>query len=166
MVIGPSVSRICTYDVSSSDSELTNHPPFVSVVNDMLNYTSKSYGDEGFINRIAGNDNRLKSLQSTDLLIQSALVPNSRVRSNEAANNNDAAVYVGHLDKIYTVPISAAYIINVSGTFYSYSTELEDMEVSISPTSKEHSFEDWEDFHLYPGGGQWEGLYGSDNRKQ
>jgi len=116
----------------------------------MLNYTSKSYGDDDFIDRIAGNDNRLESLQSTDLLIQSALVPNSRVRSNEAANN-DAAVYTGHLDKIYTVPISAAYIINASSASYQYSTELDDMDVSISPTPKQHSFDDWEDFHLYPG---------------
>lgn len=116
----------------------------------MLSYTSKSYGDEDFINRIAGNDNRLEPLQSTDLLIQSALVPNSRVRSNEAANN-DAAIYVGHLDKFYTVPISAAYIINASGTSYRYSTELEDMDVSISQTPKSHSFKDWEDFHLFPG---------------
>ena len=105
----------------------------------MLNYTSKSYGDEDFINRRAGNDNRLDKLQSTDLLIQSALVPNSRVRSNEEADN-DAAIYIGHLDKIYTVPISMAYIINASSTSYRYSTELEDMHISMSQTSKEHSF--------------------------
>ena len=117
----------------------------------MLNYTSKSYGDDDFINRIAGNDNRLESLQSTDLLIQSALVPNSRVRSNKEAASNDAAVYIGHLDKIYTVPISAAYIINASSTSYQYSAELDDMDVSMSQTPKAHSFEDWEDFHLYPG---------------
>ena len=132
--------------------ELANHTSSSSssVVNDMLNYTSKSYGDDDFINRIAGNDNRLDSLQSTDLLIQSALVPNSRVRSNKAANY-DSAVYVGHLDKIYTVPISAAYIINASSTSYRYSTELEDMDISMSQTPKQHSFNDWEDFHLYPG---------------
>mmetsp|Transcript_21737 Transcript_21737/g.43516 ORF Transcript_21737/g.43516 Transcript_21737/m.43516 type:complete len:505 (+) Transcript_21737:388-1902(+) len=119
-------------------------------VNDMLDYTSKSYGDEDFKDRIAGSDNRLQSLQSTDLLIQSALVPNSRVRSNETADN-DAAVYIGGLDKIFTVPISAAYIINASGTSYRYSTEPEGMDISISQTSKKHSFGDWEEFYLYPG---------------
>ena len=69
--------------------------------------------------------------------------------SNKAAD--DAAVYIGHLDKIYTVPVSAAYIINASSTSYTYSTELEDMDISKSQTPKQHSFEDWEDFHLYPG---------------
>ena len=110
------------------------------------------YGDTEFTKMVAGSNNRLESLQGTDLIIQSALVPNSRIRSNES--DNDVAVYIGPSgsDTIYTVPLSAVYIINASGTSYQYSTESKqgDMKCSTAQTPSQYSFSDWEDFYLYP----------------
>ena len=118
----------------------------------MLDYAAKTYGDTEFTKMVAGSNNRLEALQGTDLIIQSALVPNSRIRSNES--DNDVAVYIGPSgsDTIYTVPLSAVYIINASGTKYQYSTESKqgDMDVSTAQTPSQYSFSDWEDFYLYP----------------
>ena len=82
-------------------------------------------------------------------MIQAALVPNFRIRET------DTAVYIGPSEtEIYTIPISAAYVVNASGTRYQYSTKsLTDdmMAVKTSYTSPVHSFSDWENFYLYPG---------------
>ena len=43
----------------------------------MLDYAAKTYGDTEFTKMVAGSNNRLEALQGTDLIIQSALVPNS-----------------------------------------------------------------------------------------
>ena len=63
-------------------------------------------------------------------------------------------LYIGPsgADTIYTVPLSATYIINASGTVYQYSTESKqgDMDVSTAQTPSQYSFSDWEDFYLYP----------------
>lgn len=125
---------------------------FISVVNDMLDYTAKSYGDSEFTRKIAGSTNRIDALQGTDLLIQSVLVSNSRIRSNDTSKD-DVAVYIGPADyhSISSVPLSAAYVVNASGTSYRYSTgSLEYMDITTTQTSSEHSFEEWEEFHLYP----------------
>mmetsp|Transcript_28865 Transcript_28865/g.53297 ORF Transcript_28865/g.53297 Transcript_28865/m.53297 type:complete len:632 (+) Transcript_28865:145-2040(+) len=123
---------------------------WAAFVEDMLVSAAKSYGDLDFGNKMAGSDNRLDVFKETDLLIQSALVPNSRIRDGK---DNDTAVYIGSSPTaIYTVPISAAYVVNASGTAYRYSTESlqGDMTVKTSQTASEHSFSDWEDFYLYP----------------
>lgn len=118
----------------------------------MLDYTAKSYGDSEFTRKIAGSTNRIDALQGTDLLIQSVLVSNSRIRSNDTSKD-DVAVYIGPSDyySISSVPLSAAYVVNASGTSYRYSTgSLEYMDITTTQTSSEHSFEEWEEFHLYP----------------
>lgn len=131
---------------------------WAAFVKKMLAYAAESYGDSNFANLAAGPDNRLDVFQRTDLLIQAALAANSRIRSNDTVNDSssdsdDVAVYIGPDEvNIYTVPLSAAYIVNATGTSYRYSTESlqDDMTVSTSPTSSQHSFEDWQDFFLYP----------------
>mmetsp|Transcript_30398 Transcript_30398/g.64340 ORF Transcript_30398/g.64340 Transcript_30398/m.64340 type:complete len:656 (+) Transcript_30398:96-2063(+) len=125
---------------------------WAAFVKKMLVYAAESYGDSDFANHAAGSDNRLEVFKGTDLLIQAALAANSRIRSNNS-DSSDVAVYIGPVEaNIYTVPISAAYIVNASGTSYRYSTESlqGDMTVSTSQTSSQHSFSDWEDFYLYP----------------
>jgi len=122
----------------------------------MLLYTSKSYGDMNFTKKTAGYDNKIDVLKGTHLFIQSALVPNSRIRSNESSSS-DTAVYIGPSDgdTIYTVPVSAVYIVDDFGTTsYRYSTinvAQRSLDVSQAPTPSQYSFDDWNDFYLYPG---------------
>jgi len=122
----------------------------------MLLYTSKSYGDMNFTKKTAGYDNKIDDLKGTDLYIQSALIPNSRVRNNETSSS-DTAVYIGPNDgdTIYTVPLSAVYIVDDFGTTsYRYSTinlAQRSLDVSRAPTPSQYSFDDWNDFYLYPG---------------
>ena len=110
-----------------------------------------------FTNKTAGYDNKLDVLKGTDLFIQSSLVPNSRVR-NSNESSSDTAVYIGPSDgdTIYTVPLSAVYIVDDFGTTssYRYSTinvAQRSLDVSQAQTPSQYSFDDWNDFYLYPG---------------
>ena len=121
--------------------------------NDMLDYAARSYGDLDFTNKVAGSENRIDALKGTDLLIQNALVANSRVRSSDDSDI-DTAVYIGTEEggSVYAVPLSHAYVVDDSGTSHRYSSYgYGDLSVSTAETSPDHSFSDWEDFHLYPG---------------
>lgn len=137
----------------------TYHTQSSSVMEKMLDYAAKSYGDTEFISKMAGYDNMLGVLQGTELLIQGTLVPNSRIRlaneSSSSSSDSDIAVYIGPNDSstIYTTPLSAVYIVNASGTSYQYSTESVqgDMDVGTAQTPSKYSFDDWGSFYLYPG---------------
>ena len=109
-----------------------------------------------FANKTAGYDNKLDVLKGTDLFIQSSLVPNSRVRNSNESSSLDTAVYIGPNDSstVYTVPLSAVYIVDDFGTTtYRYSTikAQQSLDVSRAPTPSQYSFDDWNDFYLYPG---------------
>lgn len=128
---------------------------WAEMMDKMLLYTSKSYGDMEFTKKIAWYENKLDVLKGTDLIIQSALVPNSRVRNNESSSS-DTAVYIGpnDSDTIYTVPLSAVYIVDGFGSSYRYSTinlPQWSLDVSRAQTPSQFSFDDWTDFYLYPG---------------
>lgn len=119
------------------------------LVDEMLVAAAKSYGDVDFGTKSAGRDNRLDAMKDTDLLIQTALVPNSRIR--DRGSENDIAVYLGPNDKtLYTYPISVAYVVDSTGTKYRYAMKSSDLIPQTSEVKSMHSFEDWERFHLYP----------------
>jgi len=149
------ISYACAYLVSLSNY-LFCLLLLLLVMNKMLLYTSKSYGDMNFTKKTAGYDNKIDDLKGTHLFIQSALVPNSRVRNNETSSS-ETAVYIGpsNDDTIYTVPLSAVYIVDDFGTTsYRYSTinvAQRSLDVSRAPTPSQFSFGDWKDFYLYPG---------------
>ena len=134
-------------------------------VDKMIAAAAESYGDDELGTKLASSDNRIEPLRQTDLLVQSALVPNARIRTKArgtgeatADTSEDAIVYVGpshrnsEKNRIYSAPISAVYVVNATGTNYHYSTQLmnDELVVHNSKTSSQHSFTDWEDFHLYP----------------
>jgi len=142
-------------------------------IDKMLDAAAKSYGDDGLSTRLASAHNRIQPLRNTDLLIQSALVPNMRIRSKEVDNvkalmntgsADDSIVYIGpscassadwediKCGEIYSAPISAVYVVNATGTQYLYSTKVlnDELIVHKSETSPQHAFADWEEFHLYP----------------
>ena len=131
----------------------------------MIAAAAESYGDDELGTKLASSDNRIEPLRQTDLLVQSALAPNTRIRSKAPGNgettadtSEDAIVYVGpshrksEETRIYSAPISAVYVVNATGTNYHYSTQLmnDELVVHNSKTPSQHSFADWEDFHLYP----------------
>ena len=134
-------------------------------VDKMIAAAAESYGDDELRTKLASSDNRIEPLRQTDLLVQSALAPNTRIRSKAPGNgettadtSEDAIVYVGPSNRnsednrIYSAPISAVYVVNATGTNYHYSTQLmnDELVVHNSKTPSQHSFADWEDFHLYP----------------
>jgi hypothetical protein len=123
---------------------------WATFVGDMLDAASTGYGDDDFVDQLAGVDNRHPALQQTDLLIQSALVPVSRVRSSETA------VYLGPSDvatsdALYSVLLSAAYVVRSSDSTTSFQYSSESNLISYTaPTPPEYSPSDWEAFYLYP----------------
>ena len=123
---------------------------WASFVQAMLDAAATTYGDSEFASIIASNENCVDALSNTDLLIQSALAPNFRIRWSDS--QNDTVVYLGpNNSTLYTLPISTAYVIDDSGTKYRYALDetwnLATQQAHISP---DHSFEKWEDFYLYP----------------
>lgn len=124
----------------------------------LISTSIPSEGDLDFGSKVAGSGNRHDALKGTDLLIQSALVPNSRVRGN---GEYDVTIHVGpaagesKTGTIFSTPISAAYVVDDSGVGYQYSTESlqNELTIEMSQTSQELSFDDWANFNLYPGEG-------------
>mmetsp|Transcript_19505 Transcript_19505/g.45753 ORF Transcript_19505/g.45753 Transcript_19505/m.45753 type:complete len:491 (+) Transcript_19505:1856-3328(+) len=129
----------------------------------MLRYAAAGYGDGSFAERRAEADNRVDGLGGTDLYVQSALVPNTRVRSGDDGADRDGIFYVGtgrggggNGTEVYGVVLSAAYVVNSTSSHYSYSTESAlrgDLTVETpvaGTTAREFSFGDWDGFGLYP----------------
>ena len=149
-------------------------------VEEMLRRAAAGYGDGTFVERRAEAGNRVESLRGTDLYVQAALVPNSRIRIEADEADEDVIVYVGAVPEgdgkgrfvrnlqsqgssnhngteVYGVVLSAAYVVNSTSSHYSYSTESAlrgDLLMVETPvtgtTSREFSFGDWDDFGLYP----------------
>ena len=131
---------------------------WAKLVDIMLQATSAAYGDDDLASRKVRSYNRVPELSDTDLIIQSAFVPNSRIRSSDPNEESDTAVYFGpdfisDDDFLYTVPLSAAYVIDDSSSYFAFSTHeaYYPFDAFIGSTPKEHSFSDWDAFYLYPG---------------
>ena len=135
----------------------------------MLQAASVDYEDPTFVDRLATSENRLEAMQDTDLLIQAALMPNSRIRSTTSVTADSTAVYLGYNDlaldngegatvttsaaKIFTVALSAAYVVDSSGSRFRYGYEDRTSELGtfLGTTPAEHSWDNFEEFFLYPG---------------
>lgn len=135
----------------------------------MLQAASVDYGDPTFVDRLATPENRISAMQNSDLLIQAALMPNSRIRSTTSVSADSTAVYVGYNDlslnngegatvttstaKIFTVALSAAYVVDNSGSQFRYGSEdrASELQTFLGTTSAEHSWNDFDEFFLYPG---------------
>jgi len=128
----------------------------------MLRAASEAYADPDFVDRLALPENRIRAMQQTDLLIQAALVPNSRIRNPDSDSAESTAVYLGY-DKnsndeeippqIFTVPLSAAYVVedNGAGFVWGYEDFTKRLQTYLATTPADHSWSDWEDFTLYSG---------------
>ena len=140
----------------------------------MLRAASAGYGDGTLAERQVEAGNRVESLGGTDLYAQAALVPNARVRNEDEDAETDSIVYVGTgrgtksqrrlrslqsrdgSAEVYGVVLSAVYVVNSTSSHYSYSAESAlggDLIVETpvaGTTSREFSFDDWQDFGMYP----------------
>lgn len=142
---------------------LTHHKwDWTYFIQQMLYTASRDYGDENFVNRTASSTQRIGPLQNTNLLVQTALVPNTRVRktrnavylgydiiSNNTNGNNHSS------SNLFTVPLSLAWIVDNDSSDWYYGTDdrtnSQPLQTYIAPTPDEHSWEEWDQFFLYPG---------------
>ena len=147
----------------------------------MLRAASTQYNDPTFVDRVALPEHRIAALQQTDLLIQAALAPISRIRSPTSSVTADStAVYLGHDAtttntnndaaaaaaaetnggttatppapfKLFTVPLSAAYVVDDTGAGFWYGSDdiTPQLQTYVAPTPAQHEWDTWEDFTLY-----------------
>jgi hypothetical protein len=153
---------------------LTHHRwDWTYFIRQMLYVASTDYGDAGFVYRTASSMERIVPLQNTNLLVQTAIVPNTRVRktrnavylgydivhrsSNNSNNNNSSTTSSSSSSKLFTVPLSAAWIVDDISSDWYYGTDdrtnSRPLQTYIAPTPDEHSWEEWDQFFLYPGYG-------------
>jgi len=181
------IAKCSTSDVESDDSDYDpdNEPSsnafdlcilleefnhdWAYFIEHMLTAASTEYGDPDFTSLYVSPTNRHAAMQQTDLCIQAALMPNSRIRYN--GTNYTTGVYVGYDDKttgstnLFTVPLSFSIIVDDSGVSFEYGTDditnSNDDEPSGSGlntytadnTPSDFSWEDWSPFYLSPGTG-------------
>ncbi|KAL7542169.1 hypothetical protein ACHAWF_012202 [Thalassiosira exigua] len=120
-------------------------------VEQMLHAAAVDYGDAAFVNQTARPEGRIAPLSDTDLIVLSGLTPNSRVRTT------GNAVYLGYdaddgSEKLYAVPLSAAWVVEDSGSHWRFGTEdraNQSLQAYAAPTSSDFSWDDWEAFHLF-----------------
>lgn len=133
---------------------------WAAFINDMLRQASVAFGDADFSSRMATAEDRIAPLQETDLIVQTALTPNSRVLSSDAVGTtqNDTYVYIGPENEtsVYTTPIPTAFVVTSSNTpakgWWYGQREIPMAAYSApGPNSSTFDFSDWQDFYLYPG---------------
>ena len=127
---------------------------------EMLTAAAIGYGDDAFADLVATPENRIAPLRSTDLLIEAALAPVSRIKST------GDAVYVGYNEdddpekaRLYTTVLLLVWIVGESGADWWYGTqdrttaEGGGLQTYVAPTPAAHSWEEWDPFFLFPGEG-------------
>ncbi|CAB9505333.1 expressed unknown protein [Seminavis robusta] len=129
-------------------------------IQEMMRAASTDFGDPSFVDTIALPENRIEPMQEADLLVQAALVPASRVRpDNYGEVDWTTGVYFGHDNdnddtaSLFTVVLSAAYIVADTGSrfWYGYEDKTSELQTYVAPTPAKHSWSDWEDFYLWQG---------------
>lgn len=134
----------------------------------MMEAATVGYGTPGFVDILATTENRIPPLNTTDLILQASLAPNSRVRSSGASST---AVYLGHPAEgdgdgvnLWTVAISAAWVVNgdTQTSGYIFGTDTDEssptrrtntLQTYTAPTPNEFSWETWSPFYLFQGNG-------------
>ena len=141
-------------------------------ITEMLDAAAKgSFDDPAFIDQLAIPSRRIDPLNGTDLLIQSTLVPNSRVRNETNIDGDGVSVYLGYKSEesdssgsssssssspsssdLFTVVLSAAWVVqSTSAKFvYGYEDLTSNLQAYYTSTPADHSWDTWQDFYLYP----------------
>lgn len=133
---------------------------WVAFVSAMIQAASTDYGDSGLVDRPLNADNRVMAMSDSHLLVQSSLVANSRVRNE--TSSSDIAAYLGPsgtADLLNSIPLCVDWVVTTDGSFY-FTNQPQEQTTGLSTmpswesytgeTSKTFSFDDWEDFFLYP----------------
>jgi hypothetical protein len=133
----------------------------------MLEAASTNYGDPDFLDTLALPTNRILPLKNTDLLIQASLVPNSRIRQydgNGMEMATSTAVYLGvpgpssrpsasssTASQLFTVILSAAYVIDRTGARFRYGSEdsTDELQTYTAKVPSAFSWSDWAPFFLW-----------------
>ncbi|CAB9520255.1 expressed unknown protein [Seminavis robusta] len=128
---------------------------WTSFIGQMLEEAAMDYGHQGNFNETPATAQG-KALPNTDMLIQTALSPTARVRNETVNSTEDLTVYLGPaVGNLYTVPISAAYIVNDTFVGFQYATFDSDSSnvvvAGAESVSSDFDFDTWDPYFLYPG---------------
>lgn len=110
----------------------------------MLQQASTDYGDADFPSRIANRSNQVQDLQDVDMLIQTTVAPQSRVRSQ----GTDVMIGPNDLEEMYAVVLPAMYASSSSDFTIGGGNNL---QAYTSSASDSFRFSDYDDYYLYPG---------------
>lgn len=150
------------------DMLLAYEGDWTAFMEDMIAAAAADYGDPDLASRIVNPDNRIFPLQQTDLLVQSAVLANSRIRGELVAVNGtteemDVITHLGpsagqsiNRDDIYSLTLSAAYTVNSTYSGFQYNKQdtrrSTDLGLFVEEgSSPEFDFETYDDSHfLYP----------------
>jgi hypothetical protein len=135
----------------------------------MLESAATDYGTPGFTDILATAANRIVPMRQTDLYVQAAMSPTSRIRSSEPDSTTSDAVYLGYQDetsdpdvKLLTVALPVSWIVDtqsgISDMVYGTNdlTSEEDgymLQTYVATTLNEHQWGTWQPFYLYKGNG-------------
>jgi hypothetical protein len=123
-------------------------------VDDMLQASGTALGDPSFFSRIAAPDNRILPLAGTDLLVQTALLPNARYYDEQMGA--DYNVFLGYEDKdggdpnLFTCSLPATFVVENSKAEFWFGTEdlTKELQTYEKPAPPDYNPADWEPFYL------------------
>lgn len=118
-------------------------------ITDMLNATSTGYQDVGFVDRPAVSENRVSSLQGTDLLIQTSLAPSARTRLSFQEENVMLGPSISQSDQLYSTLLPARYTVSSSSSGFTLGSGVQLNAYTIKSPGN-FSFADYIEFSLYP----------------
>jgi len=129
---------------------------WANFVHAMLKATGAGMGDPDFYERVVNSENRIEPLAKTDLLVQTALMPNSRyIEEGEEGPGTD--VYLGYPDddessdpNLFTVPLSATFVVEDTKAGYWFGADdlAPELHTYTAPSPAEYDPSDWEEFYL------------------
>ncbi|OEU23326.1 hypothetical protein FRACYDRAFT_233497 [Fragilariopsis cylindrus CCMP1102] len=122
-------------------------------VKEMMAEAGQAYGDTDLVTKKVNSDNRNNAFSETELYLQTALAPNSRIRST------NKGVFLGPVDstnvgEIYSVPLCVQYSVTKDNSLY-YSTDIGgtlELQISIEDnvTNDFNYPQRYDEFGLFP----------------
>ena len=150
------LEKLGSFATESCAIALEHGGSWANFVDAMLESSGAALGDPSFFTRIASPENRNEPLAGTDLIVQTALMPNSRYVDGESGVDYDT--FLGFVDadggdpNLLTCPVPARYVVEDSGAGFRYGVEDlvagEELQAYVAPAPPDYDTEDWAAFYL------------------
>ena len=118
----------------------------------MLEIASKAIGDPDWPMRPTTPENRVPGLQTTEMMIASAILPTHRVQRGLILH--DSLTYLGpsNSEDVFTTPIAYQYAVKNDRTMFFTGIPQAQLPMKTCVTRSRNIFRmrDWEKFPLYP----------------